>query len=238
MRPADDRSRSVARFYALSLALPLLLAGGLLYVLETTDRALATLEAVYDRGTGRFPWREHWVTEQLLHNWAKYAVIALGVALLAGLAASFRSPLWRVRRRRIVYVLVCMTVGTVLTAALKKSSGRYCPWALEQFGGWAPYVRLLEPPVRVGKAGGCFPCGHASTAFALTSLYFALRDVRPRAARWTLAGVLTFGFVLGAGRIVQGAHFPSHVFATALLCWLVSLLFYELMLRRADSARS
>jgi membrane-associated PAP2 superfamily phosphatase len=229
------RTNPRARFLSFHLALPLALALGLLVLFETTDLDMVALDAAYDREAGRFPWRSAWITKVLLHEWAKYGVILFAVLLVGVLIAARWKGEWRPWRRRIVYVLLSMGIGTALTAWIKHVSGRYCPYELTRFGGWAPCVRLLESPVQVGKAGGCFPCGHASTAFSLVSIYFALRDVRPRAASLALTASLAFGFVLGAGRVVQGAHFPSHVFATSLLCWLVSLALYELLLPRAGS---
>jgi len=225
------------RFYALHLGLPLALSLGCLAFFELTDADLATLEAVYDRQQASFPWRNRWLTDVLLHRWAKYAVILFSASLLGAWISTGWSPRFRPWRRRIAYVLLTIALGTLLTAWIKHTSGRYCPNELAHFGGWAPYVRLLEAPVQVGKPGGCFPCGHASTAFSLVSIYFALRVEHPRAARRALACALSFGFLLGAGRVVQGSHFPSHVLATAILCWLVALALHALILRRAESGR-
>jgi membrane-associated PAP2 superfamily phosphatase len=65
------------------------------------------------------------------------------------------------------------------------------------------------------------------------AFYFAGRHLRNcRLAYWGLFGGFGLGFVLGFGRVMQGAHFLSHQLWTALICWLVMLALYELLLRR------
>jgi membrane-associated PAP2 superfamily phosphatase len=70
------------------------------------------------------------------------------------------------------------------------------------------------------------------------SLYFVFRRRRPRLALAWLGGGFLYGFGLGFGRVVQGAHFVSHNLWAALICWGVALLLYELILRRRDVAPS
>jgi len=223
-----ERSR---RFYALHLGVPLVIACVLLPIFEFSDIDRTVLELVYDREHERFPWRSHWIFQGALHEWAKYAVILFAAVLVGLVIAMLRHPASKPWLRRIVYVLVSIGVGTALTVGIRDMSGSHCPCELAQFGGWASYTRLLETTFGFGKSGKCFPCGHASAGFSLVSTYFALRTPRPHLARWALVLSLTFGFVIGAGRVLQGAHFPSHVLATALLCWLVSFGLYEVLLR-------
>ena len=82
----------------------------------------------------------------------------------------------------------------------------------------------------VEKVGQCWPGGHASSGFTLFALFFALYDIRPRAARWALITAISLGSIFSLGRMLQGAHFLSHNVWTALIDWMVCALFYRLML--------
>jgi membrane-associated PAP2 superfamily phosphatase len=113
----------------------------------------------------------------------------------------------------------------------KAISSRHCPWDLDEFGGLVPYSHLLEPLPDGVKPGHCFPAGHASTGFALMAFYFAAYALaRPRAARHALLFSLAAGSVLGFGRVLQGAHFVSHVLWAGIFCWMVMLLLYRALL--------
>src|SRR6185503_18950793 len=114
----------------------------------------------------------------------------------------------------------------------KAVSTRHCPWDIDEFGGLVPYTRLFEPNAPHVEPGRCFPAGHASTGFALMAFYFAAyaRGKR-RAAQVALWIGVTAGIVLGLGRVMQGAHFVSHVAWSGLLCWVVMVMLYSPVFR-------
>jgi membrane-associated PAP2 superfamily phosphatase len=72
-----------------------------------------------------------------------------------------------------------------------------------------------------GGAGGCFPAGHASAAFAYVGGYFVLRRASVRAAALWLSVALVAGLVLGVSQQMRGAHYMSHTLWTAWICWVV-----------------
>jgi membrane-associated PAP2 superfamily phosphatase len=74
----------------------------------------------------------------------------------------------------------------------------------------------------------CFPGGHSSSGFALLALYFALRDRRPRAARWFLGGALAVGTLFAFGQEARGAHFLSHDLWSLGIAWFTCLAVYRL----------
>jgi membrane-associated PAP2 superfamily phosphatase len=120
-------------------------------------------------------------------------------------------------------------------------STRHCPWDVDEFGGLVPYTKLFEPMAPNVKAGHCFPAGHASTGFALMAFYFAAYSRRIRkAALIALAIGIAAGLALGFGRVLQGAHFVSHVLWSGLLCWTIMVVLYMLCMRepRADVANA
>ncbi len=65
------------------------------------------------------------------------------------------------------------------------------------------------------KPGRCWPGGHAATGFALFAL-FALRDRKPRMARYAFLFAAGLGGIFSVSRMLQGAHFFSHNVWTAI----------------------
>lgn len=127
-----------------------------------------------------------------------------------------------VGRALLVARTACMAARTRLRAArhaaftavvepLKIASDVHCPWNLQEFCGVAqlhePFIGDSQPVTH--KHGRCWPGGHASTGFCLFALFFALRDRRPKWARWMLATALALGAVCSAGRMAQGTYFLS-----------------------------
>jgi membrane-associated PAP2 superfamily phosphatase len=187
-----------------------------------------TVSARFGDASG-FGWRDAWLMESVLHKggramaWAVLGLMVLDVArpLVAG-------PSRAERMRCLGVTLAC----ALLVPALKRASSTSCPWDLQRFGGVATYVSHWQPGRPDGGPGHCFPSGHAVAAFAFMSGYFLWRRQRPAAARRWLLGVCVAGLVFGAVQVARGAHFPSHVFWAAWLCWLVCLLFAAATERR------
>lgn len=228
---------SRGRFLALHLALPLALAAALLVVFELTPLDTAIADRFYDPIERAFPLRNTFLLEYVVHDAGKIVVIVFGVFVLGAFVASFRRERLRDWRSVLLYVFLVLALGPMVTSGWKDISPKHCPWDLEMYGGHAPHTTLLEPLPEGVKRGRCFPCGQASGGFSLVALYFALRLRDRRLARRGLWFGLGYGALLGFGRMLQGAHFLSHVLTTALVCWLVALALYELVLRRSEEAR-
>jgi membrane-associated PAP2 superfamily phosphatase len=64
----------------------------------------------------------------------------------------------------------------------------------------------------------------AVAAFAFFGVYFLWRPHRPVLARRVLAGVGVTGLVFGLTQLARGAHFPSHTFWSAWVCWTLFVL--------------
>jgi membrane-associated PAP2 superfamily phosphatase len=175
-----------------------------------------------------FAWRDHWLTGGVLHGGARgLAWVVFGVLLLG-----LWWPLPFVRdlsKRERIWWLATMLLCVALIPLLKRSSWTSCPWSLVEFGGAAAqYVPHWVLGQRDGGPGGCFPSGHASTAFAFLAGWFALREYRPRAARLWLMVTVTAGLALGWVQMMRGAHYLSHSLWTAWVCWAVTMLsFYS-----------
>lgn len=214
------------------LIAPLLLLAVLL-AMETTgiDRTVSLW--FYDQGRHAFPLRTSFLFETVLHHWAKYSVILATSVLAAAFVFTYFVPVLQRQRRQLLFLVLAMTLAPLSVTALKEITDRPCPWDLADFGGGARYTRLFETRERPHARGMCFPAGHASTGFALMAFFFAAHRERRRALkRATLFAGTLAGFVLGMGRVAQGAHFVSHVLWSGLLCWLIMVGLYALLFAR------
>jgi membrane-associated PAP2 superfamily phosphatase len=188
----------------------------------------------YDPISGKFPVRDSYFLEQVLHHWAKNAVLVLGMAALITYILSFFIKAIRPFRKILLFVVLAMTLPATTVRYLKTVSNQTCPWSLQEYGGSTPHqAELFSAPSPNAKKAHCWPAGHATAGFALMAFYFPFYKLkRRRLAHAALWGGLLFGNLLGFGRVMQGAHFLSHQIWSVLVCWLVMLLLYEWMLRR------
>ena len=218
-------------FNWLWLALPLALVATLLR-LDQTGMDLAISGWLYDPVARAFPLRANFVFETLLHHWAKYVVASVACLAWAGYFLTHAMPALKPHRRQLLFLGLALALAPAAVSLLKLTSARHCPWDIVQFGGYAPYLALLETAPTGLAPGHCFPAGHASTGFCLMAFYFLGLSARQRGWAWFgLALGLGAGLGLGFGRIAQGAHFLSHVLWSGIACWLVLVMLYMLILR-------
>lgn len=220
----------------LVLALPLALSA-LLLTFEPVTLDLTLAQWMYHPGEG-FIGRHSWFLENVLHDRAKQSVILLcAAALIAWGTGFFYAPL-RPYRRTLGFLALAMVLAASIVTPLKALTAVQCPWDLTQFGGKETYSSLLSPRPPTEHPGRCWPGGHASSGFVLFALYFALRDRKPRLARYAFWFALGLGSLFSVSRMLQGAHFLSHNIWTALLDWLICLGLYALMLYRPAAQAS
>lgn len=208
----------------------------LLLIFDPTALDFAITRHFYVPGQGFVGAHSYWL-ENVLHDRAKQAVIALVLLVALGFVLSWRVAALRVWRRPLGYVVLAMGLSTAIVTPLKALTQVHCPWSLTEFGGVETHTPLLSARAPSVKPGLCWPGGHASTGFSLLALFFALRDRHPRAARWALALALGLGAVFSFGRMLQGAHFLSHNVWTLLLDWLICLACYRVVLYRPAPAQ-
>lgn len=170
-----------------------------------------------------FPLRANPFMVHVMHEGARN----LSWALVILLFVAIRWPFGVLRRlgtgSRVQLALTVL--GSVLAVSMiKHASHTSCPWDLQEFGGVARYVSHWSWGVDDGGPGGCFPAGHASAAFAYVGGYFVLRRASARAASIWLWTALAAGLVLGVAQQLRGAHYMSHTFWTAWVCWTVGLV--------------
>ena len=151
---------------------------------------LAATAFFFDPASGGFPLKDSHALAVWGHSVLKW--LALG----AWLACVIAGGPWR---RGAFYTLAI----AALVALLKQASPWSCPWDLPAFGGAKP------------DAGGCLPAGHPLSGFAFYGLAAALWAARRRAAWMVVVLASVVGLVAGAVQVARGAHFISHVLATA-----------------------
>ncbi|HSD69642.1 MAG TPA: phosphatase PAP2 family protein [Woeseiaceae bacterium] len=147
--------------------------------------------------------------------------IAIGLFGVGALVLAFRpgllSPGW-LTRREALFVCACLVVVPLTIGFIKQHSNVQCPASLEQYGGTQSNA---DAHLRIGgffethRKGGCWPSGHTSGAFAMLCLAWLDRRRRVR-LMLALPGLLG-GAATGWYQVARGAHFASHIVATALI---------------------
>ncbi len=210
---------------------PGLLFGLFAAVTATTgfDESLARAWA-FDPATSHFigSGPGQWWAKDLIHGAGGRLIRILGGAVLLLWCLSFWFEALRRWRRPAGFVVLCAVLGAGAVGLLKETTNVDCPWALADFGGQQPYVRLFaDRPDNLPRAQ-CFPGGHSSSGFALFPLYFLYLGRNRRRAGWGLAAALLVGGVFAFGQEARGAHFLSHDVWSAALVWFVCLAVYTL----------
>jgi lipid A 4'-phosphatase len=147
-------------------------------------------------------------TWQALGWWLRqYGTWPGALAAVAGLVALLWPGLWR--RRPLVYQTGAVLVLTALLGAgllnqvvVQELTDRHRP---------REWVLATEPPKSGDFEGNSLPSGHAGIAFVLAAPWFVLRRQKPKVAIAFLAVGLTWGLLVGVGRMILGAHFLSDV---------------------------
>ena len=178
-----------------------------------------------------WPWHQDGTFTLFFYKLPKYVPYIAGglmLAYLCTLIAQGRHILEEDTARRVLYTVVAMAACAAIVWWLKDTTGVACPWSVDAFGGSAP---MTDPEFGLSsRPGRCWPSGHAGTGFVFIALYFALKDRRPRMAAATLLFAVAFGVMCGVIRVMEGAHFVSHVFVTAVIDWMICAAVYALML--------
>jgi membrane-associated PAP2 superfamily phosphatase len=215
------------------LLLPLIAFVVLLLCMEFTQLDLWLASHFYNTGLKLWPYREHWLTQTVLHKAGRYIVYAIGGILLFFWLAAWRSKSdFYGYRRQLSFLLLASLTGPLIITYLKSHTHIYCPWDLALFGGSKPHIRLFDAIDNSFSIGHCFPSGHSGLGFTFVSLYFFFLLVKPGYKYYGLTAGLFTGFIFGINQEIRGAHFFSHdVFALA-ICWFSSLLLFMVFFSR------
>ena len=207
---------------------PLLAAAPLLVMLQAFDLDRSFSNFFFDAASRRFPVRSDWWFTRVLHDGAKWLVLAFASALFGTWLFGFASAGLRRYRRALSFLLCAMAVSASAVSVLKHFSNHACPYDLAIYGGGYPRLAFFDSLPYGLTPGRCWPGGHASTAFSLFGLYFLARDsLRPQLVAALLACIILFGIVLSIAQTMRGAHFLSHQVWTALICWYATAFTYR-----------
>lgn len=165
-----------------------------------------------------FPLREALLTAHVMHDGGRW--LAWSVAGAWAFYATCRAWPGPSQRERLLWLVVAVA-SLLVVSGVKSVSLTSCPWDLAEFGGRAKQVSHWAWGVADGGAGRCFPSGHASAAFCFFAGHFLLRRSNPRGARAVLCLAGAAGVLFGGAQVARGAHFVSHVFWSAWMCWAV-----------------
>jgi membrane-associated PAP2 superfamily phosphatase len=208
------------RRHALLLALA---AIALLLTFETTRLDLLLAAPLFDPASGEFPLRRHWLLNTVMHDQIKQIATLCALVMLAACAQGMRGRLAWLPPRSARLGAIGMLLIPAATSTLKHLTNRHCPWDVVEFGGFAPYVGLLQLPAGDIAPGACFPAGHASLGFLWLIWAVALRATNLRAARIAGALAAVSGLLLGVGQMLRGAHFLSHTLWSLWLAWAICI---------------
>jgi membrane-associated PAP2 superfamily phosphatase len=174
----------------------------------------------------------NWVGDSIpvvrfLLQFGDYPSIVLGISALGVAVVCIGSRKHESWRRAGLYLMISLVLCHVLVnPILKKYYNRARPRETVLWGGQRPYTPVLALP-RGDEKGRSFPSGHAAAGFSFAALYFAFRDRQRALALAGLALGLAHGLLNGAGRISQGAHFPSDVLWSFGVVWFTCWALYR-----------
>lgn len=168
------------------------------------------LDATASRGAGRLP---HWIVG-LFHDITDFGksgwflwplgLLFLALAALPPVLNSFSQRVLAVVMVRVGFLFTAIAVPGLFVTIVKRIIGRARP---NVGGSLDPF---LFSPFRWEAAYAGMPSGHATTAFAVL---VAFGTLWPR-ARTVL---LIYAVLIGISRVVVTAHYPTDVFAGAVV---------------------
>jgi len=225
-----DQTRQ--RFWITHAGLPILLTAVLYVWTQFSDFDLHISRLLFTAGDGHF--FNNWFLWDVMHEGVRKIGYTLAYSLLLTMLVSLFWPRLKAARVPLIFLVISITLGSTLVVHLKHLTNVYCPYDLTIFGGDKPLhspfdISNWNP---VGEGGKCWPGGHSSYGFAMWAFYFVAREYRRTLAMPALIAIFVYGNILGTVRVIQGAHFLSHQWWTASLCWFITVFFYVLLLRR------
>lgn len=114
--------------------------------------------------------------------------------------------------------------GLIINGVFKPFWPRPRPIQTVAFGGTEQFVPVWNLGTTAGTKS--FPCGHASMGFYLMAPAFLLSHKRRWAMLFLGLGLLS-GCLIGAIRVMQGAHYPSDVVWSGGMVYLSGLALFD-----------
>lgn len=224
-------------FWLPNIALPLIIGIILAFVYPRTRLDASLIQPFYDAHALVFPLKNDSFLENVMHKGLRNLMIVISLIMLglwifglkiwSPVSKNLNDIHWlKVYHRQYLWIFVAMVISTSAISVLKHLSIHSCPWDIMAYGGKEPWIPLFGNLPIGAKSGHCFPGGHASGGFALIAIYFGFRDSFPKLAKAGLIFGMVFGFAMGWGQMMRGAHFMSHNLWTAWIVWMLLLAQY------------
>lgn len=174
--------------------------------------------------------RHYWFTQTLLHDGGHDLALTIYIAILALYVTSFnRKVPWHHFKSNLAYLSLSLPVATLSVSLIKRLTFVDCPWSISDFGGQQHYLAWWQTLISEHNGvGHCFPAAHASSAYMFFGVYFVARQQWSDKANRVLVAIIGVGISFGLAQQLRGAHFISHDLTSAVVCWLVSLIIWQL----------
>jgi membrane-associated PAP2 superfamily phosphatase len=209
----------------------------LVFVYPRSGLDASLIQPFYDAHALVFPLKNDSFLENVMHKGLRNLMIVISLMLLglwifglkiwSSVSKNLNDSHWlKVYHRQFLWIFVAMVISTSTISVLKHLSIHSCPWDIMAYGGTEARIPLFGNLPTGAKSGHCFPGGHASGGFALIAIYFGFRDSLPKLSKAGLIFGLVFGFAMGWGQMMRGAHFMSHNLWTAWIVWMLLLAQY------------
>jgi membrane-associated PAP2 superfamily phosphatase len=235
-------------FWLPHVALPVVAGLLLAFIYPNTSLDARLIQPFYDTHALVFPLKNNGFLENVMHKGLRNLMIVVSLMMLGfwifglkiwnSVLKNQNSSHWsKVYHRQFLWIFIAMVISTSAISVLKRLSMHSCPWDLLPYGGTQPWIPLFGHLPAAAEMGHCFPGGHASGGFALIAIYFGFRDSLPKLANAGLILGLLFGFAMGWGQMMRGAHFMSHNLWTAWVVWMILLVQYLVWSPKALAAQ-
>jgi lipid A 4'-phosphatase len=208
----------------IDFAMPLSMVIFLTAVLNVTNADIEIEKWFYSPISGWFWGHENlW---SLLYEYGNIPALLLSIGgLLAFVLSFYQKKL--ISYRNIGLFLVAFMIlgpGFLVNTVFKDHWGRPRPTDIVNFGGTEVFRHVWEKG-QPGQ-GKSFPSGHAAVGFFLFSPFFFLRKTSRRWAVFFLCLGISYGILMGTGRMIQGGHFPTDVLWSGAFTYLTGLILY------------
>jgi lipid A 4'-phosphatase len=165
-----------------------------------------------------------------LYHYGVFPGLLLAVSGLFVFGMGFFSKKILPYRKIGLFLALLMVIGPglIVNSTFKNHWGRPRPSKVTNFGGKKPFLPVWEK----GKTteGRSFPSGHASAGYYLFAPFFFLSRIKKkRGSLFFLFIGLSYGTLMGIGRIAQGAHFASDVLWSAGFVYFTGVGLYYLL---------
>jgi membrane-associated PAP2 superfamily phosphatase len=220
--PSPSWKQGALVFVAVAVALGLISA--LFHLLNLDLR----IESLFYRPDQGWLWR-HAQPWEALYRWGTIPGLLLTIGSIGALSASLATRRWtRYQNGLLVVALTAILgAGLLVNAVLKPYWGRPRPRQVQAFGGEWTYNALHQRGTP--GQGESFPCGHCTMGYLFVSFFF-LRRQAPRTALVGGSFGILYGTLVGAARMVQGAHFPTDVIWALGLIWITAVALHYFLL--------